>query len=186
MQESASSRSTLARICERRRTWSTFRRQAFAAPACPSATGNLLPPPSPPPAYHASRCCFTRFESLAAFAGLDEQRALLHRSAPQVRPRDKIIYHANARHGPLGRGRSPRRRKSSSTISPSFTPPVPPPPFSFLPFLPFSLSLPRAHRAVPRSQARWRRGEAVSMMSAREQMMSYEQIQHLVPQPRVA
>jgi hypothetical protein len=36
-----------------------------------------------------------------------------------------------------------------------------------------------------RSQARWRRGEAVSMMSAREQMMSYEQIQHLVPQPRI-
>jgi len=32
--------------------------------------------------------------------------------------------------------------------------------------------------------ARWRRGEAVSMMSAREQMLSYEQLQY-IPQPRI-
>ena len=33
-------------------------------------------------------------------------------------------------------------------------------------------------------QARWRRGEAVSMMSAREQMLSYEQLQYL-PKPKI-
>jgi hypothetical protein len=37
--------------------------------------------------------------------------------------------------------------------------------------------------ALPRSQARWRRGEAVSMMSAREQMLSFEQLQYL-PKPK--
>jgi hypothetical protein len=29
------------------------------------------------------------------------------------------------------------------------------------------------------SQARWRRGEAVSMLSSRESMMSYEQLQYI-------
>ena len=32
--------------------------------------------------------------------------------------------------------------------------------------------------------ARWRRGEAVSMMSAREAMLSYEQLSYL-PKPRI-
>ena len=32
--------------------------------------------------------------------------------------------------------------------------------------------------------ARWRRGEAVSMASAREQMLTYEQLQY-IPKPKI-
>ena len=46
------------------------------------------------------------------------------------------------------------------------TPPPPPPP------------------RFPCVQARWRRGESVSMMSAREQMLSYEQLQY-IPKPKL-
>ena len=53
---------------------------------------------------------------------------------------------------------------------------------------PFVCPLPIAHSltALPLlcSQARWRRGEAVSMMSAREQMLSFEQLQYL-PKPKI-
>jgi hypothetical protein len=38
-------------------------------------------------------------------------------------------------------------------------------------------------RALSLSQARWRRGEAVSMLSSRESMMSYEQLQY-IPKPK--
>jgi hypothetical protein len=36
----------------------------------------------------------------------------------------------------------------------------------------------------PVSQARWRRGESVNMVSAREAMMTYEQLSY-IPRPKV-
>lgn len=113
-------------------------------------------------------CALTFFLAVSRLrAGLDQQRALLRRPPPPLRSAHQGVHPAHPGHGPLGPRRAPWRCEFPPHPRTRFAHVVC---FFFLPIRsPFS-DLPVC------SQARWRRGEAVNMISAREAMMTYEQL----------
>jgi hypothetical protein len=68
---------------------------------------------------HVNRCglrALTRFVSLLRTAGLDQQRALLPRPAPQVRRARRALQPAHSGHGALGPGRAAWRRAHDTEL----------------------------------------------------------------------
>jgi len=106
---------------------------------------------------------------VATSAGLRQQLALLRGPAPRVLAVVVHVLRAFAWAGPLWPRRHPRRRMLLSCISTSAPQsPHPHPAFTSPPLTP-RLSFP---------QARWRRGESVSLESARNAMVSLEAAAH--------
>ena len=101
-----------------------------------------------------------------SYAGLYQQLALLHRPAPQVGLPHRLVRPARPGHGALGPGRSPWRRECQCF-------------HAYMLDMLACILPPLILHTYTLKQARWRRGEAVSMISAREAMLSYEQLQYI-------
>ena len=153
---------------------------SFARHSC--ALGKQTPPTRTPPQTVAVVVC--------THAGLDEQFAVLPWPAPQVRPLLGLVLQPHAGPGPLWQRRHPGRafRIQLKPLASCIPPPSPPPlaptstrhrggegggvsPHHFA-------SGVASSRTSVGQDARWRRGESVSLRSARDNMASLELVAH--------